>query len=296
MINSILADTLAYLKELPNLSKRRIAELHLSRYFTVVELDDGSVGSCMSYYWLPDSTLAEAESQISKCIAPDLFAVTDQSALNEALANQIPNEAQRYFVVTSLAASVASALSAQFIAMGGNAVFEVVKNRPVDWVDGVDTALVIGFGGYLGPLAAEKGISKLHVVDLTYDRRRANLDAQITSYREKFPGKTITVSTQLGDGNQLRDFDLVSITGSTLSNGSLEGILAETRNDSRVILQGQSAGLYPKYLFQRGINWIATTIKPRELTRRARGDYSGSALRPLLEGGLPWVYLLPRGQ
>jgi hypothetical protein len=294
MINSILEDTLGYLKGLPELSKRQIAELHLSRYFTTVELDDGSVGSCMSYYWLPDSTLAEAELQIAKCIADDPFAVADQSVLTEALRDRIPNDAQRYFLLTSLAASIANALSARLIERGGNGVFEVVKNRPADWVDGVETALVIGFGGYLEPLAAERTISKLHILDLTYDRRQAKLDAQISGYRERFPGKTITVSTRLNGRDQLRDFDLVSITGSTLSNGSLEGILAGARNDSKLILQGQSASLYPKYLFQSGISWVATTIKTTALSKLARGDYSGRSLRPLLEGGLPWVYILPR--
>lgn len=294
MINSILENTLGYLKGLPELSKRQIVELHLSRYFTTVELDDGSVGSCMSYYWLPDSTLAEAELQIAKLFSDNPFAVADQAALTEALGDRIPNDAQRHFLFTSVAASMASALSARLLTLGGNSVFEVVKNRPADWVDGVETALVIGFGGYLEPLAAERTISKLHVLDLTYDQRRADLDAQLSSYRQRFPGKSITVSTRLDGKNQLRDFDLVSITGSTLSNGSLEGILAEARNDSKLILQGQSASLYPKYLFQSGISWVATTIKPTALSKLARGDYSGKSLRPLLEGGLPWIYLVPR--
>jgi putative heavy-metal chelation protein len=238
--------------------------------------------------------LAKVEGQIAKWIGDYPFAVCNQSALGEAVAECIPDNAQRYFILTSVAASVASALSSQSLRQGGDEVFEVVKNRPADWVDGVKTALVVGFGGYLETLLAEKNIGKLHVVDLSYDRRRTDIDAKIASYRERFPVKIITVSPRLDGATQLRDFDLISITGSTLSNGTLEGILAEARKDSKLILQGQSASLHPKFLFQAGIDWVATTIKTAAVSRMARGDYSGRSLRPILEGGLPWIYLVPR--
>jgi hypothetical protein len=37
-----------------------------------------------------------------------------------------------------------------------------------------------------------------------------------------------------------------------------------------------------------------TTLKPRALAQLAQADRHGTYMRPFLEGGLPWLYLLPR--
>ena len=76
--------------------------------------------------------------------------------------------------------------------------------------------------------------------------------------------------------------------------GTLEYFLSNVRRDAILILQGQSASVHPKVLFEAGVHWVATTLKPPDLGRLAGPGHSGDDMRPLLQGGLPWIYLTPR--
>jgi|HubBroStandDraft_2_1064218.scaffolds.fasta_scaffold00397_4 hypothetical protein len=291
--DQIVINTLRYLKSHSAISRRRITELHLSRCFTTVEFDDESVGASMSYYRLADTVLAGAEQRIIASIAECPFSILDEGVISELLGGLLEHEAG-VLLVRSLMTSIASALSAPVIAQGGDLVFRTAKSRPPDWLVGIETALVVGFGGYFYTLAAQEQIKKLHVLDLFYENRREKIDAKMALFRSAHPRKTITASAEPDQTNRIADFDLVSITGSTLCNGTLERILTEARPDSILILQGQSASLHPKLLFEAGINWVVTTVKPISVSRTARGDYGGGKVQHLLEESrLPWIYLLP---
>jgi hypothetical protein len=295
--NAILTNTLRYLNLscVYRQSRRRVTNLHLTRYFNVVELDDSSVGACMSYFNLPDSTLASAEELLSRFLEIDVFAVCDESAASDVLCACIPNDLQRYLVVTSVTATIANALSSPLIRAGGDDVFEVLSHRPAGWFDGIESALIVGFGGYLRTLIMEEHVKRIHVVDLGYDHRRSVIEEKLEIFRKRFSKKTITASSGFDSSIKCRDFDLVSITGSTLCNGTLEGILETARPDALMVLQGQSASLHPCVLFRCGIRWIATTVKPSMVGKIAtRGEYSGESLRSILEGTLPWIYLARR--
>jgi hypothetical protein len=158
----------------------------------------------------------------------------------------------------------------------------------------VRSALVIGFGGSMERLAGDPLVRALHIADLFYPSRRQEMDAALEGYRRQDPSKVITFSDGHDTARRLGEVDLVTVTGSALCNGTLDGLLDQARGGPRVIVQGQSAGIHPVALFRRGVSLVMTTLKPRELARRARADPSGSHLKPLLEGGLPWLYLLPR--
>jgi Putative heavy-metal chelation len=295
MRNPILVNTLLFLNEIYGKDKS-LGQLYLTRYFTVVKLNDGSVGACMSYYELPDSTLAEAEELLLSRLKIDAFAVCDESATNEALLACIPDDRQRYLVVTSVTATIASALSSPLIRGGGDEIFEISVRRRSAWFDGIESALLVGFGGYLSALAKDARVKRIHVVDWRYARSRDMIEGELAIFRGQFPNKTISASSDFDSSIQCRDFDLVSITGSTLCNGTLEGILESARSDARILLNGQSASVHPHILFQSGICVVSTTVKPGMVEEiAARRDYSGEALRPMLEGFLPWIHLVKRG-
>ena len=61
--------------------------------------------------------------------------------------------------------------------------------------------------------------------------------------------------------------DVLVITGTTLINGTLEGILELARPDAQVILLGPTASILPHALFRRGVDILggSIVIKPREL-------------------------------
>jgi hypothetical protein len=286
----ILLDILKYL-EGRNM-EARLSELHLTRFFTTVELDDGSVGACASYYKLADHVLDVLEHRLrGECLNP--FVVQDVELLQTIVGECVPDEQQRNCLVASLMCTVASALTAPVIRRGGDEWFEVEQRRPMNWIDGAETALVVGFGGYLEPLIAEDKIKTVHVIDLVYDRK-PEFGVKVSEWSARYPSKTITASTHLEGTDQLSGFDLISITASTLCNGTLEYFLANVREDAIVILQGQSGSLHPKVLFEAGVKWVATTLKPGILGRMSRGGHDGDEMRSMLQGGLPWIYLLRR--
>jgi hypothetical protein len=295
MTNDILENTFSFLRDSCLGLRPKIVELHITRYFNTVELEDGSIGSCMNYCNLTEASLARVEADIRQYVGGDALSIHAPFHECELLKRCLAVE-QRYLLLTSLLATVVSAMSARRIKAGGDEMFCVTQERPMPWVDGVEAALVIGFGGYLNELACSKDVRKLHVLDLHYEHRRQVIDDVLAELRQRFPGKSITIASREEGGGQLMQFDLVAITGSTLCNGTLEGILAKTRQDAVKILQGQSASIHPRFLFEAGVNWVATTIKPVDISRTARGDYKGDGLRPWLEGRLPWIYLVPRGK
>lgn len=294
--DGILYKTLMSLQSHPGRSKGRLKELHLTRYFTTVELDDDSVGACMSYYGLSDPVLKDVERGLERLLHDDVIAALDRSAMERTVDMFVPVRRERTLLCLSVTASIASALSAPLIAAGGDADFRATDRFRCRWTEGADNALLIGFGGYLEALAREEQIKRLHIVDLLYEQRRDEIDARLAVYRRRIPTKIFSASASLETPDSLSEFDLICVTGSTLCNGTLETILDGARNDARVIVQGQSASIYPRVLFEAGVDWIATTFKPVAVSRMARGDRSGTPLRSLLEGGLPTIFLFPNSQ
>jgi hypothetical protein len=292
MYSKIVSGTLAYLASTPG-SPAQLVELHLTRYFTVVELSDGSVGACMSYYDLPDTTLMEAERRIADSLRSRQLGECAADALDLEVAGIVANARQRFLLVSAVTAAVASALSAATIRAGGDEVFVASAKRPSGLMHGIDSALIVGLGGHLLTLAKDPSVSRIHVVDLVYEERGPELDAFLAGYASRFPGKRFSISTRLRP-EEYKNFGLIVATGSTLSNGTLDDILACAAGGARIVLQGQSAGLHPKLLFENGVRLVITTVKPADVSRRARGDYDGQGLQPLLNGGLPWIYLSPR--
>jgi uncharacterized protein (DUF4213/DUF364 family) len=290
---TILDKTLQYLEENSNATERKISTIHLSNYFTVVELDDGSVGAYMSYYRFPLPVLANIQSRITNILIEDplLLGILFQQKRGHQL--ELLQEQECLFM-KSLQTTVISALSARFLRDRGDATFQVSNSLPFDPFTGVQRAMVIGFGGYMDNMVRADHIMELHIADLFYNMRQTEMEMTITRYRQQYPWKTITISDGHDTARRLREVDVVSITGSALCNGSMDWLLHEASGGLRIIVQGQSASIHPKILFEKGVHLIATTLKPRILVTLAKADPNGSAMQQILEGGLPMIYLVPR--
>lgn len=291
MANSILMRTLHHLRG--RVCRTEVSEVHFTRFFTTVGLTDGSIGACMSYYELADAVLDILESAcLSLCTDP--FSIAEPLSLQRCISEHVSDQSQAAFILASLSASVISAMSAPFIRAGGDECFEVSQRRPRDWTGGASTALVVGFGGMLTALVSEPhSVRTVHVIDLFFERSD-RMQRELESLKKSQQNKTISASRSVSSADELARYDLIAITGSTLCNGTLEWLLSHVRRDALVILQGQSASIHPKILFDDGVRWIATTLKPAVLGELAGPGHSGDNLQPLLQGGLPWIYLLPR--
>jgi hypothetical protein len=239
-------------------------------------LDDGSVGAAMNYSDLSGPRLKEQRGLLERALAHDplLLAATDRS--NELL-------------YLSLRVAIVSALSAPFLRAANDHRFTASSSAPTFLFDSVTTALVIGFGGYMPALARCATVRKLHVADLQYAKRRKEMDEAAGRYRQERPELDMTISDGSDTLHLMASTDLVCITGSTLCNGTLEQLLQGTKSCPRIVVQGQSAGIYPTELFGRGVTAICTTLKPSNLIDLA----DRNLLRTTLEGRLPPIYLTP---
>jgi uncharacterized protein (DUF4213/DUF364 family) len=287
----ILAETWETLRREGALEGRRIAQILPGGYFTVAVLDDGSVGAAMSYYSYPTPVVEALRRQLKARLASDPLLFELLRGAEEPLAAQ--DGTQRELLLNSLETAVLSALSARYFSSGGDG-FHFSEEPPFDFFAGVERALVVGFGGYFDTLAGDSRIRELHVADASYPARRREMDEQVEAYRRRFPGKAIRVSAGEDMCEVAQNVDVACITASALCNGTLEDLLQGMPSRVRVIVQGQSGGIHPGAFFARGVAAVATTRKPLELANLARNDAGGDAMRPLLEGGLPWVYATPR--
>jgi hypothetical protein len=285
----ILSETLEVLRDRGRLSSQVIQSLHLTPYFTVVELSDGSVGAAMSYYGRPD----DLRSQVPPPAGDDPLLL--RWLFPEGGASTGPGTRIRLLQL-SVGTAVLGALSAPWIRGGGDGTFVTADVLPFEPFTEVRRAVVIGFGGYMPQLASAPAVERLHVCDLGYPVRRAHMDQVLEGFRSGYPSREFSISDGSDLAWRVRETDLLAVTGSALCNGTLDNILEVTPGTVRVIVQGQSASLHPFPLFARGVWFVATTIKPPELVRAAAADPTGNSLRPYLEGGLPRRYLLPAGE
>lgn len=255
---------------------RHITRLRLSNYFNVVELDDGSIGAAMNFGYRVGAQLKEQQGFLERARAHDPLLLATTTRSNDLLC-------------LSLRVAIVSALSAPILRAANDHRFTASCSEPTCLFDGVTTAIVIGFGGYMHALARCTTVRNLHVADLQYAKRRKEMDATVIRYRQERPELEMTISDGSDTLHHMIGADLVCISGSTLCNGTLDGLLQNAESCSRIVIQGQSASIHPAELFRRGVTAICTTLKPSNLIDLADRDLLGT----VLEGSLPPIYLTP---
>ena len=272
------------------LAGRRLRGVHVTSYFVIAELDDGSVGAGMSYFQngVVLSRLLPAATDSDPLLLAWLF---DDDA--KALSQLGGDSADARHFLRAVRTAALSALTSSLLDSGGSAKFKVSETVPADPFAKVSSAVVVGFGGYLHTLAEAPQIRHVHVCDLGYPAKRESMEARLEGYRKKDPAKRFTLSNGLDAEAQIQATEALAVTGSALCNGSMEQLLGYAKNGQVVVVQGQSAGIHPQPFFDRGVRMVTTTRKPGALAALAAGDLTGAALLPYFEGGLPWIYLTP---
>src|SRR5262249_40532286 len=152
-------------------------EVSLTRYYTTVELSDESVGACMSYYNLHDATLDGAQRRIAEMLRSLGCGACDAAAFDRELADIVTDDRQRFLLVSAVMATVVSACSAAAMRAGGDEVFTVSAQRPSGLTRGVESALIVGLGGYFRTLTTDPSVKHIHVIDLKYQDDGKECDA-----------------------------------------------------------------------------------------------------------------------
>ena len=279
---SVLDETLQDIKNHAELCERRVADICLTNYFTVLQLDDGSTGACMSLYHMRSGKADRVRTMLMNRLATDPLLI--ELLFKAGYARPLRS---------ALQATLLGALSSQIIRAGGNDTFAVSSSSSQDICEGVRRAVVVGFGGYLSRIVSDPRVEEVYVADFAYRSDRLQIDRALDEYRARFPWKRITASVTADSFLKKKCIDLLSISGSALCNGTMDDLLTAATGCGRIIVQGQSASIHPAALFRRGVDLVVTTLKPRGLMNIARLRPDGEAMRAILEGGLPLVYLMP---
>jgi hypothetical protein len=250
----------------------RIEALSMTSPFAVVELSDGAIGSALNY--------APRVAQQGGAWETDLLAAVDSDPLLFGTTHH-PGPAH----LTAVRVAVMSALSqpllfAEVLGPEGLAVRSVRDFAAVtrNLVRPGDAVTVIGFGGPWTELI-KTGASALHITDESFaeEGRRREVEAQVRARagRMGFAGEVVLAPRERNQ-ELIERSAILSITGSTLCNGSLDDLLAlAARRCREVVIQGPSASVLPVALFRRGVTHLLTTRKSRaELELARRGDHS----------------------
>jgi hypothetical protein len=275
----ILDETLIRLRAHVSMQALQIESIFLSNYFNVIRLNDGSTGACMNYFRF------KSEEATEKTRAWLL----EQVERDRLLMGYLNEDGEPDLLQLSLKACLVSALSQNLLKRDD--LFRVSHRFAPCFFPHADSAVVIGFGGYMDYLIHMTDTKQIHVSDLYIHHRTRTIRNRLEFYKEKFPEKVITFSDGSDNRERLAGADLVSITASAFCSGTMDELLEEAGDCKTVIVQGQSGAIFPEVLFEKRVSLVSTSMKPANLVELARSD--PPQFKKLLEGGLPVIYLEP---
>jgi uncharacterized protein len=211
-----------------------ISDVRVGVYMTAIRLSDGSCGVAST----------DIESHPPCCKRDrDYGDFTPTKIIGQRLIDLLESD-KPLKVLDTLKVSSLNAVSMKILSESGYNVIEDMD--PVDLVDLAQrrtVTLVGGFHSYIQRIAATD--NKLHVLELDENALR---DDQKKYY---VPAEEYV--------NILPVSDVVIITGLTLVNNTIDGLIGAIAPHSQVIVAGPSSSLLPDVLFENKVNIIGAT-------------------------------------
>lgn len=248
-----------------DISQHRIDDFYVCSPFTVVRLNDGSIGSAGNYdiqNHTKDYNRSEVKDKYQKLIEGDPL-------LLKSLAGAIS------YVDVSLKVAIISALSQslltpEIISHAGLVYEDYVNPQPLleKLLKASDKVILIGYGGGLDVFCTSEKVKNLVVCDFMFDQRKykdiawrriKNLSSNLSH---------IHLISDISQQNYLADANVCYITGSAVCNGTMETLLDLATQCREIIVQGPSCSLFPVEFFRRSITLFLTNKKGNEEFRR----------------------------
>ena len=228
MSGSILAETLAELRVLHGaaLERLRVEDAVVGVHFSAVKLSDGSGGMAGT----PRCDAGPPPRDVRK---------PPPGALKGARVLSILEPWPEDPCLRSFAVAALSALSAPFLnARRYRLVYDMDALELAGIKPGMAVTLVGAFHSYIDRLRSVEGL-RLKVLELRESAlREGDLPFYVPAGRAR---EVVPVS------------DALLITGQTLVNGTLDGLLGLARPDAAVVLVGPSGSILPEALFRRNV-------------------------------------------
>ena len=232
----ILDETYEFLKtgckvQIENL---KIEEVRIGAHLSAVKLSDSSYGAV--------STLADNQHHQPK-EERDFGDFTPTKITGQNVSYLFETE-KKSNIIDTLRIAVLNAISSKLISSGK---YNVIENTdPIDLIDlnQKRTITIVGaFQSYIRKISATD--NQLYVLELNKNALREEHKKYYVpaeSYREILP-----------------ESDIVIITGLTLVNNTIDGLLEAVSPGTKVIVTGHSSSLVPDILFKNKVNIIGAT-------------------------------------
>lgn len=239
----ILEKTVDYLLSIHDerIKSLTIAEVRIGLHLTAVRLSDGSCGVA--------STIEDDQYHCTKKNR-DFGDFTPTRFRGRTIADLFLSKKQTN-IVNSLKVAVLNAISTSLLSSGKYRVLE--NTDPIDLLDlkaGKTITVVGAFLSYIEKISGSG--NRLHVVEFNENclgETYRNYYVPAAEYARVVPRS-----------------DVVIITGMTLVNNSIDGLLSAVTPGTQVIVTGPSSSLIPDVLFRHGVTMVgATRIHDPEL-------------------------------
>lgn len=211
-----------------------ITDIRIGIYLTAVLLSDGSCGTA--------STVVDSNSNCAK-EKRDFEDFTPARIKGLKVIDLLETKKNLNLLVT-LKLAVLNAISSKSIYTSG---YRIIENTdPIELIDlkPYKTITLVGaFQSYIRKIATTG--NKLFVLELD--------EKTLTADQKQFYIPANEYQSVLAKS------DIVIITGLTLANNTIDGLLASVRPHSQVIVTGPSGNLIPDILFENKVNIIGAT-------------------------------------
>lgn len=232
----IVNETYNFLKTVSGiqLENLKIEEVRIGAHLTAVKLSDSSYGI--------SSTLIDKHCYLPKDKRD--FGEFTPSNINGQSVTALFETEKKSSIIDTVRIAVLNAVSAKLINSGK---YNIVEDAdPVDLIDLTQnkTITIVGaFQSYINKISATS--NKLYVLELN---KNAFREEQLKYYVPAENYKYIIPQS-----------DIVIITGLTLVNGTIDGLLDTVSPNTQVIVTGHSSSLIPDFLFNNKVNLIGAT-------------------------------------
>ena len=266
---NILDLTLESILSRLSIVKLEIMDFYFGKPFCAVMLNNDDVGAAMNYFQY-DHSFVNTYKIIHRWFKK--FLKHDPLLLNTVFYDKIELPPLLHLAIKN---AIVNTLSVTLLSSADN-TFSVFCDEERDeqfdtdlnFLSPNDRVTIIGFGGVLYTIIKKQNIRKIHICDLYYNESfwQVEYDERIKSIHKEYPGKEITISGGNDTRKQFNNSRYVFITGSALSNGTMEELLDMAGNVERVYIQGESCAIYPEVLFNHyNVDSVITTLKSRDV-------------------------------
>ena len=251
--NTIIHQTIRELKTgfAGSIAPLTIVDVHIGMHLSAIELSDGSCGVAGT----AENSGAHAPERRER----DFGAFTPNQIRGQNVLALLESE-KASPVVDTLKIAVLNAISSALLASSSHKIVE--DKDPVDLLDlgnSKSVALVGAFRSYMKKIADAGAGIRLQVLEFKKEALPEEFQQHYVpaaDYQRVLPAS-----------------DVVIITGLTLVNGTIDGLLSSIRPGAEVVVTGPSANIIPDVLFDNGVTMIgATRITDRDMLFSTVGE------------------------